>query len=236
MLSTRDLEKLIPAHVIQNSSLPIPDRTREECANVKFYKKSDYTKFLDNFSSSTGVVSKKDAGSARYLESIEGELLDSERVDAIRAYSRANWVSLADRDLAPEKWSSASREARDYFHYHMASRFPELAYSANCWKIEQIATDGYPSWLKGQRKRGTIQDLKPKQEEIDQDVRLVAERSKKRKPDDVESSKGKRAKTSEAAVMERADKGKGKEVQITIPHDDLCVPVSFKSFLYLTLL
>ncbi|KAG6905298.1 hypothetical protein DXG01_003590 [Tephrocybe rancida] len=54
--------------------------------------------------------------------------------------------SLVSRNAHPPSWGKATTDVSRQYRNEMKFRFPVLAFCDNNWKVEQIATNNYPSW------------------------------------------------------------------------------------------
>jgi len=126
------------------------EKRPEHLQKVGYWKREDYITEKKSKKGITSIVkeiaSKNKNTMTWYVQDVHGQPVDGERVEAIRARARSIWNQLLRMGVAPVKWSDVGLDALDLYEHHMVTRFPELSYCDDNWKVHMIATDNYPSW------------------------------------------------------------------------------------------
>lgn len=114
---------------------------------VQFWRREEFILEKKRRKGLTGISREKESNTMTwYVQNENGLVVDADRVTSIRQRARALWQQLLRLGLAPVSWSNAGADAQDLYEYHMISRFPELSYCEDNWKVQMIATDNYSSW------------------------------------------------------------------------------------------
>lgn len=129
---------------------------RSEYPRVRFWVKRDWVDYEKAMNGTTKVSrsssdrrSKGRPGanvSMRYIENIDGMVVDGFQASEMCKYARSIWMQLANRGKAPKTWGKIDMESAQQYHREMCRRFPVLRLCAFDWKADQIATDNYPNW------------------------------------------------------------------------------------------
>ncbi|KAF8064107.1 hypothetical protein FPV67DRAFT_1698275 [Lyophyllum atratum] len=151
---------------LSSALLPVPALEQTDYPDIKYWTKKKYTTAKKYKKSSTGF--EQENTMTWYVETEEGEPVDSDTVTSMRSLARTLYASLANRGMEPSHWSEATRQAHNYFEHHMCREFPQLSYGANNWKAHMIATDNYSSWY-GKRHPG--RSTKVKNEPVGTNIR-----------------------------------------------------------------
>jgi hypothetical protein len=191
--------------------------------NVKFWFKCNWMEFssrkltqanLGATSTSQPLRGKSHAAqninvTMRYIETMDGNVVDGNRAAEMRKFARTIWVAYAKEGITLLSWGQADVKARRIYYSKMGSRFPELRLCELDWKAEQIATDNYPSWhTNWLAKQRQIEHLKQEDNASSMGDCGIAQSKCSRKGSTMAVSK--RAKIERANV--EADKDKGVEV------------------------
>lgn len=93
--------------------------------------------------------------SMSYIQDVNGTPITEGRAKEICTHARRVWQYLLQNQFAPETWGAVTPFAREYYTNEMYKNFKELRYcgSPQHWKVERLATDTYPGWIKSTRKR-----------------------------------------------------------------------------------
>ncbi|KAG6913863.1 hypothetical protein DXG01_003800, partial [Tephrocybe rancida] len=83
---------------------------------------------------------------ARFIEDKDGNVVSGYVATQIHQHARALWNALVSRNAHPPSWGKATADVSHQYHDEMKFKFPVLAFCDNNWKVEQIATNNYPSW------------------------------------------------------------------------------------------
>ncbi|KAG6864054.1 hypothetical protein C0991_000547, partial [Blastosporella zonata] len=128
--------------------LPIPIESEEDHPLIKFWTAKLFRTEKKARKGLTGLHQVDTSGNTMtwYVETDDGDPVDSETVEAIRSFARTIWQELLHRGIAPTTWAEAGLVALNYFEHHMCRRFPQLSYGENNWKCQMIGTDNYSSW------------------------------------------------------------------------------------------
>ncbi|KAG6825418.1 hypothetical protein H0H92_003755, partial [Tricholoma furcatifolium] len=136
-----------PTDLFSSVNLPLPCLDADDYPDCKYWKKEDYIKERNSRIGYTKHSSDDNGNTMTwYVTDEDGEPVDGDKVDQIRADARALWTLLRDRGIAPQKWNEANLAARTFYEHHICKRHPELSYGDNNWKAHQICTDNYPGW------------------------------------------------------------------------------------------
>jgi len=128
---------------------------QEDYPKIKFWFKRQWTEF-SNVHATNAASGPQARGRSRaaqginvtmqYVELEDGTVVGGDRATEMRKFARAIWVSVSKAGPLPSKWGQADVQTRQQYLSAMGSRFPELRFCDLDWKIDQIATDNYPSW------------------------------------------------------------------------------------------
>jgi hypothetical protein len=142
--------------VLATSVQQLPE-TKSDYPLIKFWHKRDWTvhqKAKKEVNDLNRVPPKR--GNVRaakgenvmmlYVEDSNGTPINGNRAAEICKLSRALFAQFSESGVAPKTWSKASITTIDFYKQEMRNRFPELRLCESNWKIDQIATDTYPSW------------------------------------------------------------------------------------------
>ena len=180
-----------------NSALTIPaPKKREDYPNVRFWFTHEWTEYLNEHGTDRDAPHGKIKGvnvTMRYVETVNGEIIDGNRATDMRRFTRATWVWIGNQGVPPATWGSADIKTKELYCREMRGLFEELSLCDLDWKAEQIATDNYPSWranwTKQQGKKQSSSLEVPASESKPQVKRACCEStkpaSKKQKLDDV---------------------------------------------------
>jgi hypothetical protein len=128
---------------------------QEDYPKIKFWFKRQWTEFSnDQPKNATSGLQARGRGRAaqginvtmQYVELEDGTVISGDRATEMRKFARAIWVSFSKTGVPPSKWGQADIQTRQQYLSEMGSCFPELRYCDLEWKIDQIATNNYPSW------------------------------------------------------------------------------------------
>jgi hypothetical protein len=223
----------IPGEVTANQdvfSAPAPLR-QEDYPRIKFWFKRQWTEFLIDHPTNaiSGSQSRGRTRSSqginvtmKYVELEDGTVISGDRANEIRKFARAIWVSVSKTGTQPSKWGQADIQTRQQYLSAMGSRFPELRFCDLDWKIEQIATDNYPSWYANWLSNRDAQKVKKENGDV---LSLQTKRSRKAS----EKFAAKRIKLGGAVVSDDQSK---EGVSTSADESASNVQVSFGDFTY----
>jgi hypothetical protein len=130
---------------------------REQYPNVKYWFKEDW-KCTDSDENDAVIMNEMEGTkgpgrvaqginvTARFVEDANGNMLNGWRVSDMRSLSQQIFHQLHQRNLAPEQWRKATREALMYYLSEMYSAFPELRFCDGHWKANRLASRQYSGW------------------------------------------------------------------------------------------
>ena len=102
-----------------------------------------------------------------YVEKEDGEVVDGHVASGICKCARSIWVHIATTETGPPaKWGDAGIKHNEAYHTQMYQRFPMLQLCESDWKVDQIATDNYPSWYSSWRKKISGATIKVEQDSV----------------------------------------------------------------------
>jgi hypothetical protein len=150
----------IPGEVRANQEVfsALAPLRQEDYPKIKFWFKRQWTEISNDHptNATSGPQAHQARGRSRaaqginvtmqYVQLEDGTVISGDRAAKIRTFARAIWVSISKTGAPPSKWGQADIQTRQQYLSTMGSRFPELRLCDLEWKIDQIATDNYPSW------------------------------------------------------------------------------------------
>ncbi|KAF8510432.1 hypothetical protein JB92DRAFT_2585016, partial [Gautieria morchelliformis] len=86
-----------------------------------------------------------------YITDQDGVGIDGLQAGAIRASARYIWYSIHSKGMAPVTWSQASINAVQYYCTHMYDAHPDLHLCEGDWKVDLLAVDEFPGWIRSRR-------------------------------------------------------------------------------------
>lgn len=93
----------------------------------------------------------------RYIETEEGEPVNGFQSTTMRQKAYQLFVDFAGQGLAPTTWGQAGSRVEDAFNDEMCRHFSEFWLCANGWKAHFLATQIYPTWYTGYKKKSAAQ-------------------------------------------------------------------------------
>ena len=130
--------------------------THTDYPNVQFWFRRDWINRKKETSGITKVnpTAEPNKGRApsglnvtlRYVEDVDGVVVDGYHASEMRKFARAIWNQLHGAGKAPRSWGKADLDVATHYRREMRRRFPELGLCEFDWKAEQLATDNYPNW------------------------------------------------------------------------------------------
>lgn len=114
---------------------------RDDFPDVKIWTRADWAKEIQN-SAAKGVHIKKLA----FITHENGKAVDDKRLAVMAKEARTAWATLHYYRLSPENWSGKITIAGDFFSNYMRTKFPELRWCDNDWKVDAYGTVKYPEW------------------------------------------------------------------------------------------
>jgi hypothetical protein len=167
----------------------------------------------------------------QYVELEDGTVISGDRATEIRKFARAIWVSVSKSGTPPSKWGQADIQTRQQYLSAMGTRFPELRYCDLEWKIDQIATDNYPSWYTNWLSKRDAQNMKKEDDDV---LSLQTKRSRQKASEKVSA---KRIKLGGAVISDASDQGGISKESVSTGADGSTsnVQVSFGDLTYNTL-
>lgn len=144
--------------------------SRTDYPHIKFWTRKEWADYTSNEIATTDKPRGKVRSSQginvtmQYVEGENGEAVNGHVATEIRRYARSIWVHIANTNGAPPKWRDAGVKVSQIYRQHMYSKFPILQFCELDWKVDQIATDNYPSWYSWWVKKSTGR-MEPKIEE-----------------------------------------------------------------------
>jgi hypothetical protein len=109
-----------------------------------------------------------------YVEKEDGEAVDGHVASDMRKCARSIWVHIAtvSETGPPAKWGEAGIKFNEMYRKQMYERFPMLQLCESDWKVDQIATDNYPSWYSVWRKKHHAATIKEEQDSVPPDSNM----------------------------------------------------------------
>lgn len=142
--------------------------SRNDYPHVKFWTRKEWLDHEIDITTTNKPRGKVRASqginvSMRYVEDELGNIVDGFVASEMRKFARSIWVHIAGSSGAPSKWGDAGVKVAQYYRQEMCARFPILRLCELDWKVDQIATDNYPSWYttwsrKMEEKRANIKE------------------------------------------------------------------------------
>lgn len=228
----------IPGEVSTNQEVfsALAPLRQEDYPKIKFWFKRQWTEFSNDHSTNgtSGLQARGRSRAAQginvsmqYVELEDGTVISGDRATQIRKFARAIWVSVSKTGAPPSKWGQADIQTRQQYLSTMGSRFPELRFCDLEWKMDQIATDNYPSWYTNWLSNREAQNVKKENGDV---LSLQTKRSRKAS----EKFAAKRIKLGGAAgVVLSDDQGPGGNSKEGVSTGaDGSVQVSFGDFTY----
>jgi len=177
----------IPGEVRANQEVfsALAPLRQEDYPKIKFWFKRQWTEFSNDHptNATSGVQARGRSRAAQginvtmqYVELEDGTVISGDRATEIRKFARAIWVSVAKTGAPPSKWGQADIQTRQRYLSSMGSRFQELRFCDLEWKVDQIATDNYPSWYTNWLSNREAQNVKKENGDV---VSLQTKRSRK---------------------------------------------------------
>jgi hypothetical protein len=149
------------------------DCSRSDYPSVNFWTKEEWQRFESMKKDSSDPTDKPgrrgrtrcsqgENVTTRYIEDECGLPIDGGEAGQIRNHARSLWRDLYARQMAPQKWSDATRSVQDQYAREMEKKWPVLRLCADHWKVHYIATKNYPQWYKFYHKKmGKGKDTEP---------------------------------------------------------------------------
>lgn len=81
-----------------------------------------------------------------YILQKDGSIINVARSKAIVGEARSAFHALKKEGLAPGKWGEVTTQARDFVFNTLESRFEELRYCDDHWKVQRLCTTVYSYW------------------------------------------------------------------------------------------
>ncbi|KAF8583562.1 hypothetical protein K439DRAFT_1617365 [Ramaria rubella] len=123
--------------------------------DVPFWTRSDYeTHKRDQKSSgfTEGGSKHKDttapSPSLAFVTDARGTPVSQHTAMEMRACCCSIWIHLATKGLVPTTWSNTALDAIDYHHQEMLVKYLDLGLADYHWKVDRIATQNYPAWIR----------------------------------------------------------------------------------------
>ncbi|KAF8572885.1 hypothetical protein K439DRAFT_1625466 [Ramaria rubella] len=133
-----------------------PDRSNYP--DVPFWTWSDYETHKQDQKSSgftkRGSKRKDTAApspSLTFITDARGTPVSQHTAMEMCAHCHSIWTHLAAKGLVPTTWSNAALDAIDYYRQEMLAKYPDLGLADDHWKVDQIATQNYPAWIRTHR-------------------------------------------------------------------------------------
>ena len=155
---------------------------RSNYPHIKFWNRKEWLENVATNGDVTTLTENPQRGRVRasqginvtmgYVEKENGEVVDGHAASDIRKCARSIWVQIATTEAAPAKWSEAGIKHNDSYRMQMYRRFPILQLCESDWKVDQIATDNYPSWYSSWRKKVQVVTIKAEQESVPLDSHI----------------------------------------------------------------
>jgi hypothetical protein len=136
----------------QNTPLTIlPDLNHEDHSLVNYWYRHQWTTAESSQVAMIGAPGKARASQGenvtlRFVEDVNGNVIDGFRATAIRKFSREIWSGLVNIGKAPKTWGRVDAKVAAEYRTEMCRKFPELRLCEGNWKADLIATLNYPSW------------------------------------------------------------------------------------------
>ncbi|KAG6809263.1 hypothetical protein H0H92_000962 [Tricholoma furcatifolium] len=146
---------------IPTSRPALQQRKREDHPKIRYWHKHEWTAVHQDLkdsgdakSGAKGRVRQAQGVNVmlRYVENEDGTVVDGYVAKQIRELARRIWQSFADNNMHPTTWGRASQAVMAGYREEMERAFPLLALCDNHWKVDNIATESYPSWYAGRFK------------------------------------------------------------------------------------
>ncbi|KAG6852240.1 hypothetical protein C0991_001711 [Blastosporella zonata] len=164
-------------------TLPLPAMSEDNYPFVKFWTAKLYHTAKKTRKSLTGLDDVDNNGNTMtwYVETEDGEPVDSKTVEKVRGTARTIWHELYLRGIAPVTWAEAGLVAHNYFKHHMCRQFPQLSYGENNWKCHMIATQNYSSWYSKHVGRATKVKSEPIKHEMKAELGISQQNQAKKR-------------------------------------------------------
>ncbi|KAI0244934.1 hypothetical protein BJV78DRAFT_1290244 [Lactifluus subvellereus] len=118
-----------------------------------------------------------------YVEDMNGEPVSGNTAAEIRRMARGLWKDLLQWGHASPQWGKLGYTVRTWYERKMEAKHQELHLCSDHWKVNYIATQIYPSWIRQQHK-----DSDDKTEKLDATQAPVKKRLKSAAPEDSEAT------------------------------------------------
>ncbi|KAJ7437484.1 hypothetical protein B0H11DRAFT_1935952 [Mycena galericulata] len=132
--------------------------SRESFKGVRYWRQKDFTsaKTTDTLAlgDSDDEGGSDDGKGFPWVEDCDGKPLSVEASTALATELRSVLIFVGSHNRAPSKWSQADVEVVQYVRAKMYALFPDLRLCLYHWKLTQILTKIYPSWIRTWRKSG----------------------------------------------------------------------------------
>jgi hypothetical protein len=135
--------------------------------------------------------------SMRFVEDANGAVIDGFRVKTILGGAHQMFFQRRDLKKHPKTWGTAGTEILRAYCQETEQQFPELAFCADSWKANYIATLNYSSWYNTHGK--TIMKVEDLDDSDGMDVQL----HKKRRSNHGMSKSSKKAKSGLSTEQEQ---------------------------------
>jgi hypothetical protein len=156
---------------------------RSKYPDVKFWTRKEWLENIATNEDITTVTENPRRGRVRasqginvtmgYVEKEDGEVVDGHAASDIRKCAHSIWVHIATTETGPPaKWSEAGIKHNEEYRMQMYQRFPMLQLCESDWKVDQIATDNYPSWYSSWRKKVPGATIKAEQDSVPLDSHI----------------------------------------------------------------
>ncbi|KAF8573641.1 hypothetical protein K439DRAFT_1624922 [Ramaria rubella] len=142
---------LLPGPPLESKAPP----DRSNYPDVPFWTQSDYETHKQDQKSSGftehGSKCKDTAApslSLTFVTDARGTPVSQHTAMEMRACCRSIWTHLAAKGLVPTTWSNTALDAIDYYCQEMLAKYPDLGLADDHWKVDRIATQNYPAWIR----------------------------------------------------------------------------------------
>ena len=132
---------------------------------------------------------------ARYIEEVDGTVVNGHQVSDMRSLTSQVFQQLLKHNAAPAKFKSITREGFQFYLYHMYSNFRFLRFCEGHWKVIRLGSTTYSGWF-----RNHVSD--PEERAIKAEVtrREVSVAPKKRPAPTISTQAPKKTKLAMAAL------------------------------------
>jgi hypothetical protein len=81
----------------------------------------------------------------------DGHPINNKEATSIRQTARNIWNTLAAYSCAPNTWSGTNIPSIEYYRNTIYKIHPVLSLAEGFWKVDCLATMGYPSWMRNHK-------------------------------------------------------------------------------------